>query len=528
MDPTRSEDERDAERERDTTVGHVPGPPTTTREPLYRQIRRTIEDGIALRRFDLRAPLPSTRGLALELGVSRNTVNMAYQELVSEGFIVSRPRSGLFVNDELASRPALERRALSAPPAQVHWQNRLRPEHDVGLPEVAKRSDWQRYPYPFITGQVEARSFPILAWSRVLREALYEPHLHYSLRDGIADDDPLLIMLLCDRILPARGIEATPENVMITMGSQEGLQLLSHALLGPTSLVAVEEPGYLDARHVFMRAGAGLTPLRVDGSGVVPPTHFHGIDLLYLTPSHQHPTNATLSIGRRHHLLALAERDDVVIVEDDYDSELRYLGRPSLALKGLDTSGRVLYLGTFSKFLAPGLRLGFVVGDPELIGHLRGERRYSIRHPPGHLQRAMALFIASGHYQRAVRRHRIALRRKWEAICRALEHSVPVPVVTPPGGVSIWVEGPDRLDAVALAESLAELGVFIERGDICYLDPAAHRNTFRLGFAAIRLDAIEPGMRIVGTAIAHQLGGSSVDEMVRTDNTVDTDEGSTR
>ncbi|MHB1711124.1 MAG: MocR-like pyridoxine biosynthesis transcription factor PdxR [Acidimicrobiales bacterium] len=479
------------------SVGEAAGTPRSARKPLYRQVRHVIEEGISLGRFDVHAPLPSTRGLALELGVSRNTVNNAYQELIAEGFIVSRPRSGLFVNEEVFSHVGSGHRPPAAAPDQVRWHQRLRPEHDAGLPEVAKRSDWQSYPYPFIAGQVEARSFPSLAWSRVLREALYEPHLHYSLRDGIAADDPLLVDLLCDRILPGRGIETSPENVMITMGSQEGLQLLSHALLGPASVVAVEEPGYLDARHVFVRAGAELAPHPVDGSGVVPPAHLHGVDLLYLTPSHQHPTNATLSIGRRHHLLALADRDDVIIVEDDYDSELRYQGSPSPALKGLDTSGRVIYLGTFSKFLAPGLRLGFVVADTELISHLRKERRYSIRHPPGHLQRAMALFIASGQYQRSVRRHRISLRRKWEAMCRALEHSVPIPVLTPPGGVSIWVQGPAGLDAVELADTLSRRGVIIERGDVCYTDPASHRNDFRLGFAAIRLDAIDPGMRIV-------------------------------
>lgn len=494
-----------AEQQRDTRQLSVPDGPTEPREALYRKVRLMIEDGIALGRFDLHAPLPSTRALALELGVSRNTVNTAYQELVSEGFVVSRPRSGLFVNEEVVSHPGPRRPATSVPPTRVQWTTRLRPEHDAGLPEVAKRSDWQRYPYPFIAGQVDARTFPSLAWSRALRDALYEPNLHYSLRDGIAADDPLLVDLLCDRILPARGIEVTSDQVMVTMGSQEGLQLLSHALLGPRSMVAVEEPGYLDARHVFMRAGARLTPLPVDASGVVPPAELRGIDLLYLTPSHQHPTNATLSIGRRRHLLALADRDDVVIVEDDYDSELRYQGSPSPALKGLDASGRVIYLGTFSKFLAPGLRLGFVVGDAALISHLRAERRYSIRHPPGHLQRAMALFIASGHYHRAVRRHRITLRRKWEATCSALEQWVPVPVHTPPGGVSIWVEGPPSLDAVALAASLDERGVIIERGDICYLEPTAHRNTFRLGFAAIALHGIEPGMRIVGAAIAEQL-----------------------
>ncbi len=477
----------------------------STREPLYRQLRTTIEERISRGQFDLHVPLPSSRGLALELGVSRNTVNTAYQELISEGFIVSRPRSGLFVNEELLAHASALHRTPPAPPSQVRWHHRLRSEHDAGLPEVAKPSDWQRYPYPFIAGQVEARSFPSLAWSRVLREALREPHLHYSLRDGIDADDPLLIDLLCDRILPGRGIETSPENVLITMGSQEGLQLLSSALLGPGSAVAVEEPGYLDARHVFMRAGAKLTHLPVDGAGVLPPGDLHGTDLLYLTPSHQHPTNATLSVGRRRQILALADQDDVIVVEDDYDSELRYRGSPSPALKSLDTNGRVIYLGTFSKFLAPGIRLGFVVADSELIKHLRNERRYSIRHPPGHLQRALALFIASGQYQRAVRRHRLSLSRKWETMCQALGGSVPFPVVTPPGGVSIWVQGPPELDGVRLANTLRSRGVIIEHGDVCYRDPPANRHHVRLGFAAIRLGAIEPGMQIIGQAMRKQL-----------------------
>ncbi len=482
------------------------GPVKREGDPLYRQIRDSIESAILVGRFELQDALPSSRSLAAELGVSRNTIKSAYEELIAEGFIVSRPRSGLYVNEELFAQSTAVQSGRARSPARVEWQRRLRPEFDAGVPEVQKRPDWQDAPYPFIAGQVDANGFPSLAWSRVLREALHAPHLHFSLRDSITADDPLLIELLCDRILPGRGIDVAPGNVMITMGSQEGLRLVSHAILGPRRVVAVEDPGYLDARHVFLRTGAKVSPLPVDGSGAIPPADLRGVDLLYLTPSHQHPTNTTLSIGRRHQFLALADHDDVIVIEDDYDSELRYHGSPTPALKALDTNDRVVYLGTFSKFLAPGLRLGFVVASEELIDYLRRERRYSIRHPPGHLQRAMALFIRSGQYQRSVRRHRNSLRRKWEVMCSTIDLHLPFEVSAPPGGVSIWVEGPDELDGARLAQDLDSRGVIIEPGDVCFLDRSTHCNNFRLGFAAIRMDAIEPGIRIVGEAIVRQIG----------------------
>jgi len=472
-------------------------------EPLYRQIRKAIEDRIARNSFAFDQPLPSSRRLALDLGVSRNTVNLAYQELLAEGFVVTRPRRGLFVNDEL--RP--EHLGPPHPPAaagSARWSAR-RSTADAGLPKVEKVPDWHRYRHVFMAGQTDTRTFPCRAWLRMLREALDEPHRHFSLRDAVGEDDPLLAEMLCREILPPRGIDAEPDEVLVTLGSQEGLALLSRVLLGPGSQVAVEDPGYLDARHIFRRAGAGLRPLAVDGSGVIPPPDLADVDLLHLTPSHHHPTNVTLSIGRRRQLLAQAELGDTVIVEDDYDSELRYQGAPSPALKGLDEHGHVVYLGTFSKFLAPGLRLGYVVGDRELIGYLRDERRYNIRHPPGHIQRAMALLISSGLYHRAVRQHRSTLKRKWETMCEAIGRELDWDIPLPPGGVSIWVEGPPELDATALARQLLRESVIVERGDIFFSDPPRHRNCFRLGFAAARPESISPGIALIARAAERQL-----------------------
>ncbi len=474
-----------------------------SREPLYRQLRRGIEHQIARGAYRPDKALPSSRALAAELGISRNTVNLAYQELTAEGFLVSRPRSGIFVNGELTAQANAAEHPREH--TRVNWASLISPPLDAHHPRADKLSAWNLHRYAFLAGQVDALAYPAQAWIRALKEALGGAHLHYSLRDALSEDDPMLVELLCQEVLPGRGVEAEPSEVLVTLGSQEGLSLLSHVLLRNGSVVAVEDPGYVDARHAFLRAGASLRALPVDSSGVQPPASLEGIDIIYLTPSHQHPTNVTLSIARRRQLLSQANEAGTIVIEDDYDSELRYKGTPSPALKALDQTGAVAYLGTFSKFLAPGLRLGYTVAAPELIAALRDERRYRIRHPPGHLQRAMALFIESGSYARAVRQHRIRLRHKWDTMCDAIERYVPWPVPTPSGGGSIWMEGPSSLDATAMAEALACQGVIIDRGDICYLQPDQHRNCFRLGFAAIHPDAIEPGVRLVAEAATAML-----------------------
>lgn len=469
-------------------------------EPLYRQIRKAIEYGIGAGNVETSGRLPSSRELAGELGLSRNTVNAAYQELIAEGFVESRARQGLFINAEMRPYCAREQ---SAPAGRFDWTDRLRrlPRHRDGLPHSEKQPDWTRFPHPFLAGQADLRAFPARAWARVLNQALFPPHAQFSLQDSVAADDPLLAEMVCRRLLPARGVQASPDEILFTVGSQQGLDLLSRTLLGEGSRVAVEDPGYLDARHIFARAGATLRPLPVNGSGLRPPADLEGVDLLHVTPSHHHPTNVTLSIGRRRELLSLVRQSGTVIVEDDYDSEFRYQGRPTPALKGLDETGQVVYLGTFSKFLAPGLRLGYVVGSRELIRELRDVRRYSVRHPSGHTQRALALLIQSGEYHRAVRRYRSQLMRKWEDACAAVNTYFPWRSSPPPGGVSLWMTGPAELDGRRLVELAQRRGVLIERGDIYFLEQPAPTNHFRIGLAAPQRESIGPGIRILGELI---------------------------
>lgn len=293
----------------------------------------------------------------------------------------------------------------------------------------------------------------------------------------------------------------------MTMGNQNGIYLLGEALIGPGSTVAVEEPGYPDLRHIFARRRATLLPLAVDDCGVTPPADPSGIDLLCVTPSHHYPTNATLPFARRQRLLDLAEEHNFVILEDDYDSEFRYRGRPTPALKGLDETGRVVYLGSFSKFLAPGIRLGYVVADPDLVTALRDRRRYMLRHPPGVIQRAMALMIESGDYTAAVARTRRALKAKWQTMVGAIESHLQFPIVTPTGGVSIWVEGDAWLDTVELADRARAEGVVVEPGHVCFLSEPRPRNHFRLGYAGVPTDDIEPGVETLAGVVARMKPG---------------------
>ena len=469
-------------------------------EPLYRQLREALTQAIESGEFSAGELLPSSRALATELGLSRNTVNTAYQEMVAEGFLESIDRVGYVVNRDLYTHLSSVGSILPKTTDNIDWESRLT-RFNEPLGEISKPVDWGQYPYPFVVGQPSADSFPMRSWNRAMRTALADEHQGPSLHDLVDRDDPLLVEQIRRTILPARGIAAHGSQILITMGSQHGIHLISKALHGEGSAVGVEEPGYPDARQIFRRQGAALAPFPVDEQGLIVPADFGGIDLMFVTPSHQYPTNVTMAVGRRQQLLTRAEEEDFLIIEDDYDSEFRYQGRPTPALKASDASGRVIYAGSFSKFLAPGLRLGFIVGEPRLIEHLRELRRYMLRHPPGIIQRSAALMMESGDYVRALRRRRKALKAKWETINEAVaEHfSWEIPITT--GGVSLWVEGPAWLDAVALAERALAAGVVIESGDMCFLETPRPLNYFKLGFSGIDHDSIRPGVELLASLL---------------------------
>lgn len=501
-------------------------------EPLYKQVRRFIEHGLEHGEFPHNRPLPSSRYLSASLGVSRNTVNTACQELVALGLLVSKPRSGLYPAPKYrtgaaAAAPASTGnldgpgQAVSVTPGPgdqppsartgtPDWASHLLPVEDPWPLHAIIEPDYTKFKYPFLPGQIEPRSFPSRAWLRAVNSALDGPHRIFSLRDSVDLDDPLLVESICSQILQAKGITASPDQILITDGAQHALSLLGGLLLDGGRTVAMENPGYVDAARIFRRTGAQLELFPVDRDGVAP-DYDKDFDLIYVTPSHHHPTNVTLSASRRKDLLAAATRNDFLIIEDDFDSEIRFKGTPTAPMKANDRDGRVIYVGTFSKFLAPGLRLGYVVAEAPLIRELRDRRYYSSKHPSGHMQRSLGLFVSSGEFHRALRQHRVSLKRKWETLDGALRDHLPWPLpAAPAGGLSFWIAGPPDFNATAMSARARERRVLISPGASYYLQPDPPRNSFRVGFNSIPQVRIPAGVQLLAEAIKDAGGNTSL------------------
>ena len=447
-------------------------------------------------------PVPSCRRLARQLGVSRNTVVLAYQHLVDEGFLLSRERSGYYVNgDILAGRvdhgQAPDGGAGGAESTFPVWRSRFRLRPSA-QDNIVKPRDWQKYPYPFIYGQVDPALFPIADWRECCRDALSVLAVRDWAPDRVDDDDPGLIEELHTRVLPRRGVWATADQILVTVGAQQALYLLSNLLVRERDTVGIESPGYVDARNIFSLSTTRLQPLRLDGQGVVVDGQLDGCDYVYVTPSHQSPTTVTMALARREMLLERARRSDFVIIEDDYESETSFVGDPTPALKSLDRSDRVLYVGSLSKSLAPGLRLGYMVGPAELIREARALRRLMLRHPPANNQRTLALFLARGYYDSLARRLSHTYRDRWQTMGRALARYLPDSARVPTfGGTSYWVRGPEALDARELARAAAGRGILIEPGDLHFMGEPRPRNFFRLGLSSIPVDRITEGVRLL-------------------------------
>ncbi|MGR5299718.1 MULTISPECIES: MocR-like pyridoxine biosynthesis transcription factor PdxR [Vibrio] len=470
---------------------------------LQEQIREHLLEAIRNGIFGNNA-LPSCRKLASMLRVSRNTVVLVYDRLVDEGYLISQERSGYFANhNALSENPFptpnqlnhLNPDQFSAKPAHF-WFKRVK--HDVTTQRnIAKPSNWKDYPYPFLFGQPDHALFPLNHWRECCRLSQRAGIVKDWISDSIDNDDLALVKQLQTNVLPKRSIQASQDQILITIGTQNSLYLLARLLGDKETRLAVEEPGYPDVRNIFSSHGATIVPINVDCQGIEINDKLKSCDYVYVTPSHQVPTNVTMSMQRRQALLHAAEKYDFVIIEDDYESEINVLSQASPSLKSLDTNGRVIYIGSLSKSLSPGLRLGYMVADAPLIDAARALRRLMYRHPPANNQRTCALFISLGYYDAYLRKLRKCYQQRWTTMRQALMNHLPQCITTATvGGSAFWLKLPNHTDCEQFTAVARDIGVLVEPGTIHFSRfQKDHRRYIRLGYSAIDSDKIELGIK---------------------------------
>ncbi len=491
--------------------------------PLQRQLYGQIREAVLAGRLAPGTRLPSTRALAVELACSRNTVIGAFEQLVAEGYLVCRSGSGSFVSevlpDSLLARTAGGRRPASG-------------VGEGAVAEAPYHGERLTYgtggPGPFAPGVPDLRLFPFDVWGRLLGRIWRRPDPSLLLPSPPAGHLPLR-QAIAGYLRGVRSLDCGSEQVFITAGAQPALDLVARVLLAPGDRVWIEEPGYPGLRGPLGSAGARLVPVPIDGEGLsLAEGRWRAADarLAVMAPSHQYPSGTTMSLARRLQFLAWARQTGAWIVEDDYDSEYRYAGRPLAALQGLEAEhagpggpsggadGRVLYIGTFSKVLFPAIRLGYLVVPPDLVGRFARARAAIDAYPSAIVQPALAAFMAEGHFAAHVRRMRTVYARRRDALLAAGRRHLEGLLDLAPGEAGLHLVGRmtealarrmDDRQAEARAEraGLAPRALshfYLEAPEASYRDRPPPLGLL-LGFAALPEYEIEPATERLAAAL---------------------------
>jgi GntR family transcriptional regulator/MocR family aminotransferase len=468
---------------------------------LQHKIQRLIAEGILSGRFRPGERMPSSRKLADHLGVSRITVTIAYTNLVSDDYLVARGRSGYFVSETAPTSPSFTL-ANPSEESEMDWARIL--SHSYTLADKLTRpEDWQRYPYPFIYGQTDPALLDHQNWRLCALQALGQKDFEALTSDYYERDDPQLIEYILRHILPRRGIAAKPDNILITLGAQNALWMTAQLLLTQRRTAAIENPSYPGLRWIMDHARGRTLEIDVDEEGLNPDDLPDSLDAVFVTVSHHCPTNATMPLSRRKALLKKAVEQGFVIVEDDYEFEISFQKSPLPALKSLDETGAVIYVGSFSKSLFPGLRLGYIVAPSPFIREARALRALVLRHPPGHIQRTAAHFLSLGHYDAQVNRMGKAYGHRRAIMEQAIaKHGLQTASAAQTGGSSFWMRAPKHVDTHQLAKRLHTQGVVIEPGHVFFGGSNPPRHFYRLAYSSIGADRIDKGIELIAKAIA--------------------------
>lgn len=459
---------------------------------LYLRIRELILGGTLPRG----ARLPSTRALAADLGLSRNTVLVAIEQLACEEYVVSRVGDGTYVAADVPEDRESPVRPEADGPSDVEAASpRLsRRGERIAATPIGRDSYEVR---PFAVGLPALEEFPWPLWHRLWTRRsrdLDRAHLCYGDPAGYGP----LREAVATYLTTGRGVRCDAEQVIVVSSSQQALDLAATVLIDPGDRVWLEDPGYLGARGALVAAGAEIVPVPVDEEGLEIAAGRRLAEdprLVSVTPSHQYPLGATMSLARRLELLAWAAKSGAWILEDDYDSEFRYSGPPLAALQGLDRCGCVIYVGTFTKVIYPSLRLAYLVAPKALIPALIAARSFVDRHSPTLPQRVLADFISGGHFTAHVRRMRALYRQRRKALIEALAGRLAgwVTVRSSPAGMHLVIELPAGTDDLKLARQAGELGLAVSPLSRYYLGEK-RRSGLLLGYAAVSRERLADGV----------------------------------
>jgi GntR family transcriptional regulator/MocR family aminotransferase len=471
--------------------------------PIHRQLYEKLRSGILAGRLRAGERLPSTRALAAELGVSRTTVVTAFESLLAEGYLEGKVGSGTYVASSLPE----ELLGVRAAPVESRSPRSGRGLSRRGTLLAATPTTAVRdvgTPRAFRPGVPALDEFPYGVWRRISGNVWRRPSgalLGYGDPAGYWP----LRREISAHLGAARAVRCEPEQVIVVSGSQQALDLASRVLLDPGDAVWVEDPGYMGARGALSGSGARLVPVPVDEEGLVVAS---GVErepearLACVTPSHQYPLGVTMSLARRLELLGWAGRSGAWVIEDDYDSEYRYTGRPLEALQGLDTEERVIYVGTFSKVLFPALRLGYLVVPPDLVDAFTAARELTDRHPPTAEQAVLAEFIAAGHLGRHLRRMRALYAARQEKLVEEISHRLPGLLDASPTKSGMHLVGwlPEGEDDKKASRRAAQQGVEAPPISL-YTTHDNGRGGLMLGYAAVDEDQTRDGVSRLAKAL---------------------------
>lgn len=474
------------------------------RAPLYRQFYNAIREAILQGRLAPGVRLPSSRDMADLFDVSRNTVVNAFEQLMAEGYVEARVGSGTYVTDRLPE--AFLQAYRSETPVRPSDEERTLSQRGRAFARHYQPGTFPTDESPFLHSRPDVEAFPFETWARLAAKRYRDlPRRLFGYGRDPAGYRPLR-EAIAGYLQMARALRCGPEQVVIVAGSQEGLYLAGQVLLDPGDRAWIEDPGYMGARNALLCADAELCPVPVDDDGVDVEAGLEqaaGARVAYVTPSHQFPLGGTMSLARRSRLLQWAATHDAWIVEDDYDSEFRYNGPPLASLQGLDVNGRVIYAGTFSKVLFPGLRLGYLVVPEDLVGAFTIARTVVHLTVPIFNQVVLADFIDGGHFTTHIRRMRTHYQERRDVLVEAVEREVGGCLELGPvdGGLHVTGWLPAGVDDEAVARRADALGVTVMPLSRFCLGPPPQPGLV-MGFGAARPEMIAGGVRRLGQAIA--------------------------